>query len=60
MTGRPNNKVVSASTVRDVHKLLRNAFQIMPDDPRAQEAITAVYMLYMDEQKADQSDEITS
>lgn len=27
MTGRPNNKLVSASTVRDAHKLLRNAFQ---------------------------------
>lgn len=33
---------------------------IMPDDPRTQEAISAVYMLYMDEQKADQSDEVTS
>lgn len=33
---------------------------IMPDDPRTQEAITAVYMLYMDEQNADESDEITS
>lgn len=34
--------------------------EIMPDDPRTQEAITAVYMLYMDEQKTDESDEITS
>ena len=33
---------------------------ILPDDPRMQEAITSVYMLYMDEQKTDESDEITS
>ena len=33
---------------------------IMPGDPRTQKAITAVYMLYMDEQNADESDEITS
>lgn len=33
---------------------------IMPEDPRMQEAITAVYMLYMDDKKADQSDEVTS
>nr|WP_297935378.1 hypothetical protein [uncultured Blautia sp.] len=33
---------------------------IMSDDPRMQEAITAVYKLYMDDKKAAKSDEVTS